>query len=71
MLGVRPERTSWLLWLLSQSRLRRGQPSRKAGWSWGFVAAVNREERTMWIVDAHRVDGNVLSHVQMTSLRPS
>ncbi len=25
----------------------------KAGWSLGWVSAVNREERTIWIVDAH------------------
>jgi hypothetical protein len=25
-----------------------------AGWSWGCVSAVDREARTIWIVDAHR-----------------
>ena len=25
----------------------------KAGWSWGYVSALNREGRTIWIVDAH------------------
>jgi hypothetical protein len=25
----------------------------KAGWSWGCVSAVDRERRTIWIVDAH------------------
>jgi hypothetical protein len=29
----------------------------KAGWSWGYVSAVDREGRTVWIVDAHRDDG--------------
>jgi hypothetical protein len=29
----------------------------KAGWSWGCVSALNREGRTIWIVDAHRDDG--------------
>jgi len=29
----------------------------KSGWSWGYVAAVDREGRTVWIVDAHRDDG--------------
>jgi hypothetical protein len=29
----------------------------KAGWSWGCIAAVDREGRTIWIVDAHRDDG--------------
>jgi hypothetical protein len=28
-----------------------------AGWSLGWVAAVDREGRTIWIVDAHREDG--------------
>jgi hypothetical protein len=28
-----------------------------AGWSWGCVASVNRDRRTIWIVDAHRDDG--------------
>jgi hypothetical protein len=25
----------------------------KAGWSWGCVSAIDREGRTVWIVDAH------------------
>jgi hypothetical protein len=29
----------------------------KAGWSWGCVAALNSNERTIWITDAHRDDG--------------
>ena len=29
----------------------------KAGWSWGCVSAIDLEERTIWIVDAHRDDG--------------
>jgi hypothetical protein len=29
----------------------------KARWSWGCVAAVDHEERTLWIVDAHRSNG--------------
>ena len=29
----------------------------KAGWSWGYVSAIDREGRTIWIVDAHRDDG--------------
>jgi hypothetical protein len=28
----------------------------KAGWSWGCVFAVDSNERTIWIVDAHRDD---------------
>jgi hypothetical protein len=29
----------------------------KAGWSWGYVSALDSEGRTIWIVDAHRDDG--------------
>ena len=29
----------------------------KAGWSLGWVSAVNSEGRTIWIADAHRDDG--------------
>jgi hypothetical protein len=29
----------------------------KAGWTWGCVATVEREGRTIWIVDAHRDNG--------------
>ncbi len=29
----------------------------KAGWSWGWVSAVDCEGRTIWIVDAYRGDG--------------
>ena len=29
----------------------------KAGWSLGWVSAVDLEGRTIWIVDAHRGDG--------------
>jgi hypothetical protein len=29
----------------------------KAGWSWGYVSALNCEGRTIWTVDAHRDDG--------------
>ncbi len=30
---------------------------KKAGWSLGYVSAVDCEGRTIWIVDAHRGDG--------------
>jgi hypothetical protein len=30
----------------------------KAGWTWGCVATVDCEGRTIWIADAHRDDGN-------------
>jgi hypothetical protein len=29
----------------------------KAGWSYGYVSALDCEWRTIWIVDAHRGDG--------------
>jgi hypothetical protein len=29
----------------------------KAGWSLGWVSAVDSEGRTIWIADAHRGDG--------------
>jgi hypothetical protein len=29
----------------------------KAGWSLGWVSAVDSEGRTLWIVDAHRDNG--------------
>jgi hypothetical protein len=29
----------------------------KAGWSWGWVSAIDSEGRTIWIADAHRDDG--------------
>ena len=29
----------------------------KAGWSWGWVSAVDSEGRTIWITGAHRGDG--------------
>jgi len=28
-----------------------------AGWSLGWISAIDREGRTIWIVDAHRDDG--------------
>jgi hypothetical protein len=30
----------------------------KACWSWGCVSAIDSNGRTIWIVDAHRDDGN-------------
>jgi hypothetical protein len=30
----------------------------KAGWSLGWVSAIDSEGRTIWIVDAHRDDGH-------------
>jgi len=29
----------------------------KAGWSWGYVSAIDSNGRTIWIADAHREDG--------------
>jgi hypothetical protein len=28
----------------------------KAGWSWGWVSAVDTQGRTIWVADAHRDD---------------
>ena len=42
----------------------------KAGWNWGYVSASDREERTIWIVDAHRDDGrrfNVRADEKLTA----
>ena len=30
---------------------------KKRGWSLGWISALDREGRTIWIVDAHRADG--------------
>jgi hypothetical protein len=30
---------------------------KKAGWSLGWVSAIDSEGRTIWIADAHRGDG--------------
>jgi hypothetical protein len=29
----------------------------KAGWSWGYVSAIDSHGRTIWIADAHRDNG--------------
>jgi hypothetical protein len=29
----------------------------KAGWSWGWVSAVDSNAGTIWVADAHRGDG--------------
>ena len=29
----------------------------RAGWSWGYVSAIDSRGRTIWIADAHRDDG--------------
>jgi hypothetical protein len=29
----------------------------RAGWSWGYVSAIDSHGRTMWIADAHRDNG--------------
>ena len=31
----------------------------KAGWSLGWVSALDSQGRTLWIVDAHRGDGKL------------
>jgi hypothetical protein len=47
----------------------------KAGWSYGYVSAVDREGRTIWIVDAHgygkrfivRADEKLTAFVELQS----
>jgi hypothetical protein len=39
----------------------------KAGWSWGWVSAIDSEGRTIWIVDATGRTGSALSFAQMKS----
>jgi hypothetical protein len=42
----------------------------KAGWSLGWVSAVDSEGRTLWIVDAHRDNGKrfvVRSHEMLSA----
>lgn len=34
-----------------------GDNLKQAGWSFGYVSALDSEGRTIWIVDAHRGDG--------------
>jgi len=31
---------------------------KKAGWSYGYVSAMDCKGRTIWVADAHRGDGN-------------
>jgi hypothetical protein len=38
-------------WEIIANRLK------KAGWSFGWVSAVDSQGRTLWIADAHRGDG--------------
>jgi hypothetical protein len=44
---------------LKQTNLRRKWSTTisKAGWSWGWVSALDSNGRTIWIVDAHRDNG--------------
>jgi hypothetical protein len=35
----------------------------KAGWSWGYVSAIDSNGRTIWIADAHHGNSRVLSQV--------
>jgi hypothetical protein len=40
---------------------------KKAGWSLGWVSALDLEGRTIWIADPHRDNGKRLLCVQMKS----
>jgi hypothetical protein len=39
----------------------------KAGWSLGYVSALDSEGRTIWIADAHRSDGPALANPSIWS----
>jgi hypothetical protein len=47
----RPERQARYCWEIIADNLS------KAGWSLGYVSAIDSEGRTIWIADAHRGDG--------------
>jgi hypothetical protein len=54
-LGQNPNRASFFVPLKSWEIIA-DNPS-KAGWSWGYVSALDSRGRTIWIADAHRDDG--------------
>jgi hypothetical protein len=37
----------------------------KAGWSLGWVSAIDSERRTVWIGDAHRADEQLSAFVEL------
>jgi hypothetical protein len=39
----------------------------KAGWSWGCIAAVDRDGRIIWVADAHRDKASVSLCTRMKS----
>jgi hypothetical protein len=41
----------------------------KAGWSWGCVAAIDSNGRTIWIADVHRDDSSRRATVRNRPLR--
>jgi hypothetical protein len=36
-----------------------------AGWSLGWVSAIDRNGRTIWIADAHRDDGKLTAFLEL------
>ena len=40
----------------------------KAGWSYGYVSAIDSNGRTIWIADAHRDDGRNSPLFELASL---
>jgi hypothetical protein len=40
---------------------------KKAGWSYGYVSAIDSNGRTTWIADAHRDDGKVRADEKLTA----
>jgi hypothetical protein len=43
----------------------------KAGWSYGYVSALDREGQTIWIADRHRGDGKRFVVVRMELTAPN
>jgi len=50
-----PSARRWPLRLfIPKWTVRRSAFLSKAGWSWGYVSAIDSQGRTIWIADAHR-----------------
>jgi hypothetical protein len=55
--AIMVHRAHRLLSGLSRILSLRSYDLKKAGWSLGYVSAIDSEGRTIWIADAHRGDG--------------
>jgi hypothetical protein len=47
---------AWSFWVKRRWEIAADRLT-KAGWSWGYVSAIDSSGRTIWIADAHRGDG--------------